>query len=359
MSRTFLYTGCYTPESPTGIRVYESADPDGLLVERGEVGGVEHPSFLAAHPNGRTLYAVSETSTFENGEGGGVVAFRIEPTDGSLTPIDRVSSHGAGPCYVSLGTGGRHVYVANYVSGSIAVYAVAPDGRFGKLIASHQHHGSGPSPRQEGPHAHCVIPGSSGLSVYAVDLGTDRVVRYEHGGRQPDSEFGAREELALEPGSGPRHLTFHPTDPVAFLVCELHSTIVVLALDPRTGGLTEVSSCSTLPDEFVGDSTAAEVRVHPRGHRIYVSNRGDDSLAVFGFSGREKHLEPLGHVKSGGRTPRNFEVHPSGRSLLVANQDSNNIVEFKIDPHTGIPQQLDATYEVPEPVCLTFVEVAS
>ncbi len=356
--RTFLFAGCYTHDSSVGICVFDASDPHGGLAELSQVEGIEHPSFLAAHPNGQVLYAVSETSSTE---GGGVVALSIDSADGSLTMIDRVSSQGSAPCYVSVAGDGRYLYVANYVGGSIAVYSLAPDGRFGDLVAVHQHHGSGPTARQEGPHPHCIMPGTnapanSGHSVYAADLGTDRVIRYAHDGRQHGDQFGPADELVFDPGCGPRHLAFHPEQPVAFVVCELASTIEVLGVEEETGRLTRHGSWSTLPDGFVGSSIGAEVRVHPNGRQVYVSNRGHDSIAVFAFGGPLEPLVPLGHVPSGGVTPRSFAVHPSGRALLVANQDSNSIVRFTIDPATGIPEQCADAYRVSQPVCLTFLE---
>ncbi len=353
--QTYLYVGCYTNDSSIGIRVYDWSDPDGPLIEQSEFEGVEQPSFLATHPSGRVLYAVSETAP---PEGGSLVAFRIDPADGSLDVIDRAPSHGGAPCHVSVDAGGRHVYVANYLSGTVAVYALEDDGRFGELIATHQHHGGGPTTRQQGPHAHSIVPGPVSDSVYAADLGTDRVSHYVHV-RQPDGDgFVLRDEVVLDAGAGPRHLTFHPESPVGFLVCELDSTIVTLGLDLADGRLARRRSQSTLPDDFEGESIAAEVRVHPTGRYVYVSNRGHDSIAVFGFVGPDEPLEPLGHVRSGGRTPRNFAVHPSGRALLVANQDSDTVVPFEIDISNGVPRQVHGTYSVSEPVCLTTLELA-
>ena len=352
--RTFLYVGCYTDDSPVGICVFDASDPAGRLAVSSQVEGIEHPSFLAIHPNGRVLYAVSEISS---PEGGGVIAYSVHAPDGSLTMIDRVSSQGDAPCFVSCAADGRHVYVANYVGGSIAVYSLAPDGRFGDLVATHRHHGSGPTARQEGPHPHCIVPGKGGHSVYVADLGTDRVVRYVHDSRH-DEVFGPADELVFDPGCGPRHLAFHPDQPIAFMVCELDATVAVLGVEQTTGRLTRLGSRSTLPDDFVGSSIGAEVRVHPNGRHVYVSNRGHDSIAVFAFRGPGEALEPLGHVPSGGATPRNFAVHPSGRALLVANQDSNSIVRFTIDPATGIPEQGADAYPVSQPVCLTFLEIS-
>lgn len=349
--RTYLYVGCYTNESPIGIRVYDSSDPHGSLVEQSVVEGLDHPSFLTTHPGGDVLYAVSETAPT-----GGIVALRVRPADGSLAVIDRAPSHGAAPCYVSVAADGRHLYAANYLSGTITVYALARDGSFGELVATIQHRGSGPHARQDGPHAHCILPEPGGGSVYAADLGTDRVSRYVHEQRDGRAVFVLDGELAFDAGTGPRHLAFHPEQPVGFVVGELDSTIVTIGVDPG-GRPTSLHTTSTLPADFDGESIAADVRVHPGGRHVYVSNRGHDSIAVFGFDGADEPLVPMGHVSSGGATPRNLAVHPSGQTLFVANQDSNRVVPFQIDRTTGLPLQLRDNYCVPEPVCLTFLEV--
>ncbi|NNF53960.1 MAG: lactonase family protein [Acidimicrobiales bacterium] len=352
--RIFLYAGSYTHQSSVGIRIYDATDPEGFLIETGQVTDIEHPSFLAVHPNGQVLYAVSETASEG---GGGLVAFRIDPLDGSLSVIDRTTSQGAAPCYVSLDAHGRYVYIANYVSGSIAVYSLESDGRFGELVAVHKHVGTGPSQRQDRPHAHCVIADPGGDTVYAVDLGADRIFRYGHIQSGTEKGLVLRDSLSLDPGSGPRHLVFHPDQPVAFLVCELESTVSTFGVDSATGELNRLQTLSTLPPDFAGESIGAEVRVHPDGRHVYVSNRGHDSIAVFRFHGFGEPLESLGHVPSAGHTPRSFAVHPFGRSLIVANQDSDTIVPFTIEAHSGIPQQHGVSSAASQPVFLTFVEM--
>jgi 6-phosphogluconolactonase len=349
------FVGSYTDESAFGIRVYNASEPGGRLVELSRHDGIEHPSYLAVHPSGEILYAVSETAGPDGGE---LVALDIDRVSGSLRELDRVRSHGGAPCYVSVDRAGRCAYVANYLSGNVAAYALEHDGRFGKLIATHQHEGTGPSARQDGPHAHCIVAGPAGDWVYSTDLGTDLVGQYLHDWHSDARGLRLVRELVLDAGAGPRHLVFHPERPVGFLVCELDSTIVLLGFDPTDGRLTRLGSRSTLPDDFEGESTAAEVRVHPNGRFVYVSNRGHDSIAVFGFDDDAKSLEPLGHVSSGGRTPRNFAVHPSGNELFVANQDSDEIVAFEVDAPTGMPRPLDVTSAVSKPVCVTFSEVA-
>lgn len=348
--RTRMYVGCYTNVIPVGLHTLERSGPADRFSERSPVVGIEHLSHLALHPEGRVLYAASEA---EPPRGGEVVAFGIDAGDDSLTLIDRVSSHGDAPCYVSTDADGRHLYVANYRSGTVAVHALSADGRFGDAVAVAQLDGAGPHPRQDGPHAHCIVVDPSGRSVHVADLGSDRIVRYVHTAAGGLRRAG---EVVLAPGSGPRLIAFHPRDPVAFVVCELDSTIVVLDRDPTTGELTPRSVVSTLPSGFAGDSIAAHVEVHPAGHRVYVSNRGHDSLAVFAFDASDRTLVALGHVWCGGRTPRSFTLDPSGQTLLVANQDSGTIVEFALDPITGLPGEMATVAAVSEPVCLLALE---
>ncbi len=343
-TRTHLYVGCYTTASPVGIHAFEIAG-DGTTSALTPVDTVEHASFLAAHRDTSTLYAVRETT-----ESGALVALRM--SEGTLTPIDEVPSHGDAPCHVS--TDGDHVYVANYVSGTVAGYALQPDGRFGELIGHHRHRGSGPHARQDAPHPHCIVSAPDGTSVYATDLGTDRIVRYVRES-EPD-RLQHTDETVMASGSGPRHLVFHPDRPVAFALCELDCTLVVLDVEPDTGRLHPRAAVSTLPADVDGGSIAAEVCVHPDGHRIYVSNRGDDSIATFAFEASDAIPELLGHVSSGGRTPRHFAIHPSGRLLVAANQDSDALVAFELDDASGIPQRIGVAAEVSQPVCICFVE---
>ncbi len=347
----WLFVGCYTHGSTTGIHTFAVTETDGMLTPRSSVDFVEHASFLAAHPSGRTLYAVSESSPR-----GSVVALRLDPRDESLVEIDRVPSHGSAPCHVSVDAEGRHAYIANYESGTVAAYSLDSNGRFDRLVARSQHEGSGPHPRQDSPHAHCVIPDPRDSAFYAVDLGIDTIHHYTHGNVSNGVEPRLSDITTLPPGSGPRHLTFHPQHPIAFVVGELDSTLICLDVDPATGALHPRETHSTLPDVVEVESIAADVHVHPDGRTVYVSNRGHDSIAAFSVGERGDEVTPLGHVPSGGRTPRNFAIHPSGASLLVANQDSNTIVAIDIDATTGTLSGGEIVAEIDEPVCLIFVE---
>ncbi len=344
---TWLYVGCYTTAASAGIHVFDASDPSGHLDHRSHVDDIENASFLAVDVERSTLYAVSESA-----DQGSVVAYRMSPTDGSLDRIGEAPSHGAAPCHVS--TDADHLHVANYASGSIATYLLHDDGAIGDLVAHHQHEGSGPHARQSGPHAHCIVGSPTGTSVYAADLGADVIARYVLDG--PDgAAMRPAEHTSMQPGSGPRHLTFHPRWPVAYIACELDNSLVACDVDD-SGRLHRRSRVSTVPAGYTGDSTAAGIAVHPDGHRVYVSNRGHDSIATFAVDGPEDTPVLMGHVSSGGRTPRHFAVHPTGRSMLVANQDSDTLAVFALDDD-AIPRSGTVVAEVSQPVCAAFVEV--
>lgn len=307
------------------------------------------------HPELDVLYAVSEVGHFDGEPGGGVIALRLDRTSGRLDVIDRVSSHGIAPCHVSVDSDGRHLYVANYVSGSVASYELDPRGQFGPLVAARVHEGSGPTDRQEGPHAHCIVPGPVGGLVHAVDLGIDAIVHYRPDARGGSTVFEEVGSCLLPAGSGPRHLAFHPHRPVAFVVGELDSTVSVLDVDPDTGELDHVATTSTLPPGWLGESSTAEVVVHPSGQYVYVSNRGHDSIAIFDFNAAGPALNPAGHVDAGGRDPRHFAIDPTGETMLVAAQHGNRLTSFRLDPSTGGLERLGSVEEVTEPVCVRFL----
>lgn len=357
-NQTYLYAGCYTHNSSEAIRVF-SEEADGSFAQTSAVESIEHASFLAAHPDRPILYAVSETDSFGDGATGGLHAFRIG-RDGSLELIAEVASLGVAPCHVSVDTAGHRLFVANYMSGSFAAYELLAEGIFGELIGTHHNRGGGRAPRQEGPHAHCIIPGPAAAdgiaSTYGVDLGVDRIVQFREPPGSTAWDLNVASELQLSPGAGPRHITFHPHRPLAFVACELSSAIAVVSVDPHTGGLRQLEVQPTIPDDFEEASTVAEVSLHPNGRFVYVSNRGHDSIAIFELAPQEATLRPVRWVPSGGRGPRHFRIHPSGTTMLVANEHSNTIVAFTLDPTTGLLDQRAESSPATAPVCLLFSE---
>ena len=260
-----VYIGTYTDGASEGIYLLRFDAQTGRLTSPELAAKIENPSFLALHPTKPLLYAVGVT-TRENGEKwDSVTAFVIDPSSGILTQLNRESSMGGGPCHVAVARTGRHVAVANYGGGNIAVLPIREDGPLGAASAFVQHTGSSVNPqRQQEPHAHSVNFDPAGRFVFAADLGIDRIMIYRfdeiHGTLEPNDPPYAQ----LAPGAGPRHFAFHPSGKYAYSINELDSTITTFAYDAASGRLDTVQSVGTLPEDFTGESTTAEVRVHPR-----------------------------------------------------------------------------------------------
>jgi 6-phosphogluconolactonase len=355
----FVYVGTYTSIDPEprgrgeGIYVFRLDSTNGALEPVSMTAGVPNPSFLALHPDGRTLYAANETTTLDGQPGGAVSAFAVDRGSGELTFLNRQPSHGTDPCHVSIDASGGNVFVANYTSGSVAVLPVEAHGRLAPASDVHQHRGSGQdSQRQEGPHAHFITLDPTNRYVLASDLGLDQVFVYRLDPERGTLTAHEPPAVSLTPGSGPRHLAFHPSRPVVYVINELASTISTCAWDEVAGALRVLGTSSTLPDGFDGRNSCAEVRVTPSGRFVYGSNRGHDSIAIFAVDPADGTLTTAGHVSTGGANPRNFTIDPSGTLLLAANQDSDTIVAFRMDPDTGALHPTGQVTSLPSPVCV-------
>lgn len=358
---TFAYVGTYTRGAPTsagraeGIYVYRYDAATGSLAHLHTAAGVVNPSFLAIAPNRRYLYAVTEIRDAAGETGGGVSAFAIDATSGALTYLNEQPSHGADPCHLSVDQTGRYVLVANYTSGSVAVFPIQADGRLGPASDVVQHRGSSVHPqRQEGPHAHSVNLDPANRRAIVCDLGLDKVLVYRldlaEGRLIPnDPPFAP-----VAPGAGPRHLAFHPNGRYAFVINELGNTLTAFAYDQTSGALREIQTVPTLPPDFAGTSHTADVHVHPSGRFVYGSNRGHDSIVAFAVDTASGRLELLGHTPTQGQTPRNFAIDPSGTFLFAENQRTDTIVTFRVDAATGQLTPTGQVTAVPSPVCLVF-----
>jgi 6-phosphogluconolactonase len=326
----------------------------GALSPVQTVGGVDNPSFLALHPNGRTLYAVNETG--ETDSGPAVSAFSVDRASGRLEPLNRQPSHGTSPCYVSLAPDGKCVLVANYGNGIVSVYPTQADGRLGEASHVVQHEGSSTHRRQAGPHAHSIRMDPTGNFVLACDLGCDRIFVYTL-----DTSTGKLAPNAIpygqvSSGAGPRHSAFHPNGRLAFVNNEIDSTVTSFTWDSERGTLHVNDTRSTLPSDFSGNNSTAQIAVHPNGKFVYVSNRGHDSIAIFGVDAERGKLSPLGHEPTQGKTPRNFNLDRRGTLLLAANQNSGTIVTFRVNGDTGQLEPAGQVTDVPAPVCVLFAE---
>ena len=347
---TVLYTGAYTVPPlgrAQGIDVYRyDADTGGIdLVHT--VTGIDNPSFLTLSADGRFLYAVCES------EGGAVAAFARDTATGQLTELNRQASGGNGPCYVSIDPSGRYALVANYGSGSIAALPIGDDGSLGAATCVVQHEGSGPNAdRQEGPHAHMILPTPDGRWILAVDLGTDEVITYAL-----DLDRGQLERrgtLAVTTGAGPRHLAFSPDNRTVYVITELANTMIACDYDAATGSLTARQELSTLPEGYDEETYCAHVVATADGRVVYGSNRGHDSIVTFAVDPDSGDLSAAGWESTEGSFPRHFALDPAGSRLLVANQKSDTVTVLQRDATTGLLSDGTVIRDVPSAVCLLF-----
>lgn len=354
-----LYVGTYTKGKSEGIYLFQLNPENGKLTLVNTARG-KNPSFLALDPQRRFLFAVNEVTGFEGEKSGAVSAFALDQKTGELTFLNQQSSLGGAPCYVSVDKTGRHVLVANYVGGNVAVLPVQENGYLGPASDSVQHKGSSVNAsRQTEPHAHCIVLDPGNHNAFAADLGTDKLMSYRFDARQGKLTPNQPPSISTPPGAGPRHFTFHPTGRYGYLINELNSTLTAYAYDQRSGKLKELNTVSTLPEGFSGENFCADVHVSPNGRFVYGSNRGHDSIVVLAVDVLTGRLTPVQHVSTQGKWPRNFTLGPSSNLLLVANQNSDTIVSFWVDTRTGKLTSTGEIMEVPSPVCLQVVPAFS
>lgn len=357
-SRYLVFVGTYTDDGSKGIYAFRFDPVTGDSNALGVAAETKNPSFLAADPTHKYLYAANEINNFNGGQAGAVSAFAIDRANGQLTLLQQISSLGADPAHLSLDRTGHYLLVANYSSGNIAVFPVEKDGRLGARSAFVQHAGSSVNKeRQAGPHAHEIQTSNDNQFVLTADLGLDELLVYrfdqKNGSLAPDEPAFAK----VDPGSGPRHFAIAPSGEFVYLVNEMSSTVTVFSFATGSGKLTERQTISTLPAGFKGENTTAEIEVDAKGKLLYVSNRGDDSIAVFAIDPHSGKLSFVERVPTGGKTPRHFTLDPTGKWLFAANQGSNSVTVFRVDPSNGRLTPTSHALQVATPVCVVFVPV--
>ena len=344
-----VYIGTYTAKGSQGIYAVRLDPTTGRLSEPELAAETDNPSFLAIHPNGKYLYAVNENSS------GAVTSFSTEPGTAKLTQLNRKPSGGADPCHLIVDPTGHVVIVANYTGGSVSSFPLNADGTLGDVATFLQHKGSSVNKvRQDAAHAHNAVLSPDNRFVIICDLGMDKLMVYRLDPKTATLTANDPPFTAMNPGSGPRHLVFDAAGRHAYVISELASTITTFAWNARRGTLREIQTVSTLPADFKGENTTAEIAIHPSGRFLYGSNRGDNSLALFSINRPTAMLKAAGRFPTGGRTPRSFAVDPTGEWLLVANQDTNDIFVFRIDSATGVLTPTGQRIQISQPVCLLF-----
>ncbi len=350
-------TGAVLQGKGKGIHIYRFDEDSGRLEQAAVAEGIQNPSYLAFGRGSKCLYAVNELKRCEGAASGALSAYAFDPERLALTFLGKRLSGGTDPCHVAVDPSGRWAALANFRSGSAAVYPILADGGLGPMASFVQHEGHGVNPaRQEGPHAHAAIfaPGGEGLMV--PDLGTDRIVAYRFdaatGRLSPDRE----RTVSCAPGVGPRSLEYHPSGRFAYAVNELASSVTAFEVDRANGALSAMQTLSALPEGWGGASTCADLHIAPSGRYLYASNRGHDSIAIFAIDESDGSLRAAGHESTRGATPRNFALDREGAVLLAANQDSDSIAVFRINRMTGKPEYTGVSCFAPTPVFVKFFE---
>ena len=350
-----LYIGTYTGAKSKGIYMAQFDPATGKLGPAELAATTSSPTFLALHPAGRFLYAVDENSTAGPNKSSVVRAFRIDDSSGRLTLLNQQTSGGEGPCHLAVDRAGKCLLVANYGSGSIAALPIQPDGTLAAPGTVIQHKGSSVNPeRQASPRAHFIITDPADRFALSCDLGLDKVLVYRLDPARATLVANDPPSAAVHPGLGARHLAFSPDGRFAYVICEMGAMITVFAYDAQHGSLQELQTLSTLPKDYAGFKSGAEVQVHPSGHFLYGSNRGHDSIATYAIDPATGKLSLIDIQSSGGKTPRHFVIDPTGRWLLAENQDSDTIVVFRVDAATGRLTPAGQVLDIPCPVCAVF-----
>lgn len=345
----WLFTGTYTSTTSTGIYIHSFDSKTG---EASAIDSIKtsNPSFLAFSPNYKTLYAVNENVDGE------VSVFSFNRKKTQLSFIKSISSNGKHPCYIDVDKTGKWIAVGNYSSGNFSVPA-APGNPLETLpVITMGHEGkSVDEKRQASPHVHSTVFSPDNKFLLVNDLGIDKIVVY----RFFDGSGLVRPsgEIAIAAGSGPRHLAFHPQKDYLYLLNELNGTINVFRYQSDNGKMQPLQTISSVDSSFKGYAGSADIHLSADGKFLYASNRGDaNNIAIFSVNERDGLLTNIGFQPVLGKAPRNFSIDPSGKFLLVANQDSDEIVVFNRDVNTGLLTESDKRILIPRPVCLKWVK---
>jgi len=351
----FLFIGTYTGKGSKGIYVYRfnAATGEATWVSNTDSATATNPSFLSVSPSGKFLYAVYEEGGQKNGN---VSAFSFDKVNGRLAFLNKQPSGGDHPCFVASTKDNKWVLAGNYTGGSLAAFRTNKDGSVQPPAQIIKHKGSSVNTgRQEKPHVHATFFSPAEDHVLVPDLGTDKLMIYKFNAAAKEPLVPTAQAFAAsEPGSGPRHLTFSPNGKFVYLIEELTGAVTVY--NYNKGKLNFVQKAFTHPKDFQGKPGSADIHISPDGKFLYASNRGEENnLAIFSVNGASGKLSAVGYQPTMGTAPRNFMIDPTGNFLLVANQNTNNVVIFKRDKKTGLLTPTSKQIEIPNPVCLKML----
>ncbi|MFF2483248.1 lactonase family protein [Paenibacillus sp. NPDC058071] len=338
-----VFIGSYAEVSASGVYMFAFDEKEGTLKLLDEASGMRNPTYLNVDAANRRLYAIAEGVTEDGAKGGDAVAFAIE-TEGdkpSLRQLNRALAITAPSCHIQRDADSKFLMLASYHGGRVSLASLEENGEVGQLLDIVQHEG-------EAPHPHSLFFSPDRQFVFVPDLGIDRIRSY-----RLDKELGKlvfHGETSVPDGAGPRHLVFHPNGHFVYVINELNSTVAVFRYE-ADGSLQSVQTITTLPSDFEGSNSCAEITMSEDGRFVYGSNRGHDSIVVYAADSESGKLELIGHVSTEGKHPRHFAILPGGRYLIAANKDTNNLAVFKLEDN-GLPVYTGYSVELPQPVCV-------
>jgi 6-phosphogluconolactonase len=351
-----VFISAFAAGEKGAIHAFRFDSRTGTLKPQHRTTDVQHPFFLVISPDGRFLYSI-DTEKFGGAEDEFVAAYSIKDRSGTLERLNQQSAKGSASCYLDIDSTGKTVVLANYSTGSVAALPVSEDGSLKSAASFVQHEGASVDPkRQKAPYAHSIVISPDNRFALAADLGIDKVLIYRlDAAASKLSVNEAQSSVSVEPGSGPRHLTFHPNGKSVYLINELKNTVTFFAYEPAFAKLTTQQTISTLPDDFDGVTHTADVKITPNGKFLYGTNRGHDSIACYRI-GDDGRLTLIKIEPSLGKGPQNLLITPDGQWVICANMPGNSVVVFKIDADTGQLTAIGEPISMSMPSCIRWLK---
>ncbi|CQR47874.1 6-phosphogluconolactonase [Paraliobacillus sp. PM-2] len=347
MGNQFIgYIGTYTKQESEGVYKFVLDSDKGLVTEVTSAAKLDNPTYLTVSKDNKYLYAVSK-----EGENGGIASFTINPETGQLSLLNSQTSVGSAPCHVSVKSDNSNVVTANYHTKQVKSYLTNQDGSLQPAIDVAEHDGSGPHERQEKPHMHYAGFTPDENFIIAIDLGSDNIITY----KSEEGKLTKVHTLQTKPGSGPRHITFHPNGQYAYVMTELSSEVIVLSYNKEEGSFTENQSISAIPTDYKGVNDGSAIHVTKDGKFVYVANRGHNSIAQFAINQENGELTFIEWVSTEGDWPRDFVIDPTENYVVASNQKSGTLTLYKRDKVTGELTMIQKNISAPEAVCVKFL----
>ncbi|HIW34205.1 MAG TPA: lactonase family protein [Candidatus Paenibacillus intestinavium] len=353
MSKVNVYVGSYAESNESGVEVFTLDEQTGQLTKTDEYIGLINPTFLNVDIENKQLYASSVLVNADGTKSGEISRFSIDTDAGTLSLVEQKATDTGTTCHVQRDQNDQYLTVTSYGGGMIGLVSLNEDGSLGKVLDVVQHSATTADPDRQDqpqPHPHSSFYSPDGHYLYVQDLGLDAIVCYKVD--EANGKFIKLNVTKLAAGAGPRHLTFHPTAPYAYVINELNSTVTAFKYEAEKGQLNEIQTITTLPADFNGESYCAEVIISTDGKFVYGSNRGHDSIVAYEVNEVDGTLTTIQHISTAGGHPRHFALTPSGEYLLVANRDGNNIVSLRRNTSSGLLENIGVEVHSTKPVCV-------